>query len=64
MTRRPADVAAEETSHPLPQSGGSFTVTDGVLVPDRATSEAATDPVPTRSTTPDKPAVKPGSKEV
>lgn len=46
--------AAEPTAHPLPQSGGSFTVSEGALVPDGPD-------VPVKAL--DQTAVKPSSKE-
>lgn len=44
-----------DTAHPLPQSGGSFTVTDGALVSDIV--------APSPEKTPGPAAVKPVSKE-
>ncbi|RUS64872.1 hypothetical protein EGN72_02455 [Pseudorhodobacter sp. E13] len=64
MSRKAPDTKPETTRetnapHPLPQSGGSFTVTAGQLVLEEYARNAASAP----EQTPDEPAVKSNVKE-
>ena len=51
MSRKPTTATAEAPAHPLPTSGGCYTVEDGVLTPTPA-DEAHTPADPTPVNTP------------
>ena len=51
MSRKPTTTAADAPAHPLPTSGGCYTVEDGVLTP-TAPGEAEAPAAPTPVNTP------------
>ena len=47
MSRKPTATAADAPAHPLPTSGGCYTVEDGVLIPiSPGEAEAPVEPAP------------------